>query len=293
MHALGLIFQYCIWYEHWAYHSFIKLPCDTWEIPIPSFQYCTLSIETYKNIFSRYISSWKDWWSCFLNCLDFFLIKAQSDSICRILNPALISIAKNISSTSSRSSLRLIWNCKQSFNYDSTHYEALSSLRLSGVDCHQRGFGEIFLSYWPRQEAKAWPGLPALASPTLDPIHQRSQWKTFPALEAQDGPLLRAPGCWGPQSGRNHNWNFKFRLQFQINRNELHDKVLEIFFAGDIKKTLKSLKLVSVHDRNKAWINKYRDSFLLQLLWTILIVLLYIFINLLRTETIGNLSDFR
>ena len=35
------------------------------------------------------------------------------------------------------------------------------TLRLSaawgsrGVDCHQRGFGEIFLSYWPRQEAKA------------------------------------------------------------------------------------------------------------------------------------------
>ena len=25
-------------------------------------------------------------------------------------------------------------------------------------------------SYWPRQEAKAWPGLPALASPTLGPF---------------------------------------------------------------------------------------------------------------------------
>ena len=42
---------------------------------------------------------------------------------------------------------------------------------------------------------------------------------------------------------------FKFRLQFRINRNELHDEVLEIFFAGDIKKTLKSLKPVSVHDK--------------------------------------------
>ena len=67
----------------------------------------------------------------------------------------------------------------KSFNYDSTHYEALSSLGLLGVDCHQRGFGEIFLSYWPRQEAKAWPGLPALASPTLNPVHQSSQQKTF------------------------------------------------------------------------------------------------------------------
>ena len=47
---------------------------------------------------------------------------------------------------------------------------------------HQRGFREIiFLNYWPRQEAKAWPGLPALASPTLmASIHQNSQWKTLP-----------------------------------------------------------------------------------------------------------------
>ena len=42
---------------------------------------------------------------------------------------------------------------------------------------------EIFLSYWPRQEAKAWPGLPALASPILGPIHQSSQRKTFPHLK--------------------------------------------------------------------------------------------------------------
>ena len=115
----------------------------------------------------------------------------------------------------------------------------------------------------------------------------------LPALEAQDGPPLRAPGCWGPQSGRNHNWNFKFRLQFQINCNELHDEVLETFMAGYTEENCKSLKPVSVHDRNKAWINKYRGSFLLKLLWTILIVLLYIFINLLRTETTGNLSDLR
>ena len=42
--------------------------------------------------------------------------------------------------------------------------------------------------------------------------------------------------------------------------------VLEIFFAGNTKENSKSLKPVSVHDRNKAWINKYRDSFLLKLL---------------------------
>ena len=42
--------------------------------------------------------------------------------------------------------------------------------------------------------------------------------------------------------------------------------VLETFLAGNTTEKCKSLKPVSVHDRNKAWINKYRDSFLLKLL---------------------------
>ena len=42
--------------------------------------------------------------------------------------------------------------------------------------------------------------------------------------------------------------------------------IVETFFAADTKENCQSLKLVSVHYRNKAWINKYRDSFLLKLL---------------------------
>ena len=80
------------------------------------------------------------------------------------------------------------------------------------VDCaaptettgHQRGFGEIFLSYRPRQEAKAWPGLPALASPTLGPHSPELPAEDLPALEAQYSPPPGAPGCCGPQSGWNH-----------------------------------------------------------------------------------------
>ena len=55
-------------------------------------------------------------------------------------------------------------------------------------------------------------------------------------------------------------------MQLEFYLNELHDEVLEIFFAGDTKENCKSLKPVSIHDRNKAWINKYRGSFLLKLL---------------------------
>ena len=54
-------------------------------------------------------------------------------------------------------------------------------------------------------------------------------------------------------------------MQFEFNLKELHDEVLEIFFAGNTKENCKSLKLVSVHDRNKTYI-KYRGSFLLKLL---------------------------
>ena len=50
-------------------------------------------------------------------------------------------------------------------------------------------------------------------------------------------------------------------------------KVIEIFFAGNSKENSKSLKLVSVPDTNKAWINKFGYSFLLKLLRTIIILL--------------------
>ena len=61
------------------------------------------------------------------------------------------------------------------------------------------------------------------------------------------------------------NSNVTFRSSVTLIPNSLI-VVLEIFFAGNTKENCKSLKLVSVHDRNKAWINKYRGSFLLKLL---------------------------
>ena len=73
----------------------------------------------------------------------------------------------------------------------------------------------------------------------------------LPALKAQDGPPPGAPGCCGPQSGQNHNGYFQFHLHFEFDLNELHDEVLEIFFAGNTKENCKSLKLVSVHYKNE------------------------------------------
>ena len=150
------------------------------------------------------------------------------------------------------------WNWTQSegetksSQNDSTHSEALSSLGLLGVHCHQRGFGEIFFSYWPRQEAKAWPGLPALASPTLSPVHQSSQRKTF--LHSKRKMIHR----WEPQAAKGQGVGgiISETLSFGFTSNsmfkELHDEVLVIFFAGNSKENCKSLKPVSVHDRNKA-----------------------------------------
>ena len=119
---------------------------------------------------------------------------------CVGLNPALISIAKNISNTSSRSSLRLIWNWKRnlkSFNYDSTHYEALSSLGLWGWTVTRGGLERYF--WVTGQGRKPRPGLSSLPWPApLGPIHQSSQWKTFP------GSKCKMVHCWEPQATEGH-----------------------------------------------------------------------------------------
>ena len=139
------------------------------------------------------------------------------------------------------------WNWTQSegetksSQNDSTHSEALSSLGLPGVHCHQRGFGDIF-----QLLAKAaWPAplrAPFTRAPRGRPSCARSaRWST-----------ARSPRLQGPWSGRNDQWNFEFCFHFQFDFKELHDEVLEIFFAGNSKENCKSLKPVSVHDRNKA-----------------------------------------
>ena len=100
--------------------------------------------------------------------------------------------------------------------------------------------------------AKAWPGLPALASPTLGPHSPELPAEGLTALKAQYSPPPGAPGCCGPQSGWNHYGYFEFPLQLEFYLNKLHDEVLEIFFAGNTKENCKSLKPVSVHYRNEA-----------------------------------------
>ena len=154
-----------------------------------------------------------------------------------------------------------------------------------------RGGLEIYFSV-TGQGRKPRPGQGRKSRPGLGSL----PWPAPLRAPFTRGPSGRPSHAWSTRlstAGRNDQWNFEFHLHFQFDLKELHDEGLETFFAGDTKENCKSLKLVSVHDRNKASINKYRGSFLLKLLWTILIVLLYIFINLLRTETTGNLSDFR
>ena len=95
----------------------------------------------------------------------------------------------------------------------------------------------------------AW--APCPGQPHSGPHSPELPAEDLPALKAQDGPPLGAPGCCRPQSGQNHNGYFQFHLHFEFDLNELHDEVLEIFFAGNTKENCKSLKLVSVHYRNE------------------------------------------
>ena len=170
------------------------------------------------------------------------------------LNPALISIAKNISSTSSRSSLRLIWNCKRNLKFQLWFHPLWGPQQpgaLGGGLSPEGVWRDIFeLLAKAGSQGLAW--APCPGKPHSGPRSPELPAEDLPTLKAQDGPLPRAPGCWGPQSGWNHNWNFKFHLQFQINHKELHDEVLETFLAENTKENCKSLKSVSVHDRNKA-----------------------------------------
>ena len=62
-----------------------------------------------------------------------------------------------------------------------------------------------------------------------------------------DSPPLRAPGCWGPQSGWNHYGYFLFCLHFEFNLKELCDEVLEIFFAIEIRAGFNSTVFQAFH----------------------------------------------
>ena len=165
------------------------------------------------------------------------LFLSWTDTGFRDLQFSLVFPAKNVSSTSSWSSLRLIWNCKWNLKFQLWFRQlcgpqqpgalgggpscVLSAGRSSAGSSGERGPEWD----WPGQGAQARPWLSALASNSKISLQTPSG----------DCPPPRAPGCWGPHSGWNHNWNFKFHLQFQINHNELRDEVLEIFFAIEIR----------------------------------------------------------
>ena len=155
---------------------------------------------------------------------------------------------------------------KSSHN-ESTHSVAHSSLGLSAVDCaaptglgrsrttgHQRGFREIiFLSYRPRQEAKAWPGLPALASPTLmAPVHQNSQQKTLPRSRHSTVYRREPQAAVGHRVGGIIMATFSFAFSWSSTSKSFILKCLSQFCWTSTKENCKSLKPVSVHYRNMA-----------------------------------------
>ena len=129
---------------------------------------------------------------------------------------------------------------------------------------HQRGFREIiFLSYWPRQEAKAWPGLPALASPTLmASIHQNSQQKTLPCSRCSTVHHQEPQAAVGHRVGGIITATCSLALILNFTSRSFILKCLSQFWWSNTKEIYQSLKPVSVHYRNKAWIkNKGVHSF--------------------------------
>ena len=141
---------------------------------------------------------------------------------------------------------------KSSHN-DSTYSVAHSSLGSRTIG-HQRGFREIiFLSYQPRQKVKAWPGLPALGSPTLmAPIHQNSQRKTLPCSRHSTVHRRESQAAVGHRVGGIIMATLSFAFSWSSTSKSFILKCLSQFWWTSTKENCKSLKPVSVHYRNKA-----------------------------------------
>ena len=102
------------------------------------------------------------------------------------------------------------------------------------------GFGEIiFLSYQPKQEAKAWPWLPALASPTLMvPVHQNSQQKTFPHSRHSTVQRQEPQAAVGYRVGRIIMATFSFAFSWSSTSTSFMMKCLRYFLLEILKKTV-------------------------------------------------------
>ena len=121
---------------------------------------------------------------------------------------------------------------------------ALSSLGLSAVDhldpssagrSSAGSSGEWGPEWgWPGQGAQARPWLPALASNLKISLQAPSGDSPPPEPQVAEGLIV----------GGIIIETFKFRLQFQINHNELRDEVFEIFFAIEIRAGFNILALV-------------------------------------------------
>ena len=102
------------------------------------------------------------------------------------------------------------WNWTQSegetksSQNDSTHSEALSSL---GLHCHQRGFGEIFFSYWPRPGLGSLPWSAPLWAPFTRAPSRRSSHAWSARWSTAESPRLLRATEWA-------EWSVKLWVSF-------------------------------------------------------------------------------
>ena len=116
------------------------------------------------------------------------------------LNPALISIAKNISSTSSRSSLWLIWNCKRNLKFQLWFHPLWGPQQpgvLGGGLSPEGVWRDIFellaKAGSPRPGLASCPGQPHLWAPfTRAPSGRTSRARSARWSIAESSRLLRA-----------------------------------------------------------------------------------------------------
>ena len=84
---------------------------------------------------------------------------------------------------------------KLSFNYDSTHYEALSSLGLSGGGLSPEGVWRDIFELLAKAGSQGLAWAPCPGQPHSGPHSPELPVEDLPVLEMQNGPPPRAPGC--------------------------------------------------------------------------------------------------
>ena len=165
--------------------------------------------------------------------------KKMSDKAIKGLNPALISIAKNISSTSSRSSLWLIWNYKRNLKFQLWFHPLWGPQQPGALGGGlPEGVWRDILELLAKAGSQGLAWAPCPDQPHSGPLHQSSQWKTFPHWKRKTVHRREPQAAEGHRVGRIIIETLSFACNFKSIAMSFMMKCLRHFWLDILKKTV-------------------------------------------------------